>query len=198
MPRMRSNDGNVDSAGRFWIEAFVDPEIADPTEEDVLFLLDHDGSLTIKHQGATIPNGISFSLKDDTMFFTGSPSQNVYAFDYDRETATISNKRVFFHLDEEGVNPDGHAMDVDGNIWHACYGGFKVIRISSEGKITGVVHLPTRNISCCTFAGTTLYITSAKEAEPDKYPDSARFAGNLFRIDVGVEGVPKYKAKLNV
>ena len=193
---MRSNDGAVDSAGRFWVSAFVDPTIADVTEEDVLFLLGHDGKLTIKHQGAKIPNGLSWGLQDDVMFFTGSPSQNVYAFDYNQKAGTISNKRIFFHLDEEGVFPDGHAIDVEGNIWHALYGGSKVIRISPQGQITGTVHLPTRNITCCVFAGTTLFITSAKEVEPEKYRESDNFAGNLFSIDVGVEGMPKHMAKL--
>jgi sugar lactone lactonase YvrE len=197
--RMRSNDGAVDSSGRFWIEAFVDPEVEEPTKEDALFLMGHDGKLTIKHQGAVIPNGISWPTSDDKMFFTASPQQDVFVFDYNRETGEISNKKVFFHLDEEGVHPDGHIMDVEGNIWHACYGGGKVIRISPKGEITGVVHLPTRNITCVAFAGTSLYITSAAEKEGNKFPDSAKYAGNLFKVDdVGIEAMSKHKAKLDV
>ncbi|KAL2403053.1 hypothetical protein ABEF93_007031 [Exophiala dermatitidis] len=194
--RMRSNDGAVDTEGRFWFEAFVDPEIAEPTEEGVLFRLDHDGVLRTVHENMTIPNGITWNADNNKMFLTDSPPQNVYVFDYDPKTGDISNKKVFFHLDEEGIHPDGHAMDVNGNIWHACYGGSKVIRISPRGVVTGIIHLPTRNITCPTFAGTELFITSAKESEPDKYPDSAKFAGNLFRVDVGIQGMPKYRARL--
>ncbi|KAH0847946.1 putative calcium homeostasis protein Regucalcin [Fonsecaea pedrosoi] len=195
--RMRSNDGAVDTQGRFWVEAFVDPEISQVTDEGCLLRLDHDGTLQTMHEGMKIPNGITWNAGDSTMFLTDSPPQNVYAFDYDARTGAISNKRIFFHLDEEGVHPDGHAMDVEGNIWHACYGGSKVIRISPQGVVTGIVHLPTRNITCPTFAGTALFITSARESQPDKYPDSAKFAGNLFRVDVGVEGMPKYRARLD-
>ncbi|KAK7903613.1 rRNA-processing protein cgr1 [Exophiala xenobiotica] len=193
--RMRSNDGAVDTQGRFWVEAFVDPEIAEPTEEGCLFRLDHDGALRTMHENMTIPNGITWNADDNTMFLTDSPRGDVFEFDYDHKTGDISNKRVFFHLDEvdQGVNPDGHAMDVQGNIWHACYGGWKVIRISPQGEITGIIHLPTRNITCPTFAGTELFITSAKEAEPEKFPESAKFAGNLFKVDVGIKGMPKYK-----
>jgi sugar lactone lactonase YvrE len=46
------------------------------------------------------------------------------------------------------------------------------------------------------FVGTELFITSAKESEPDKFPDSAKFGGGLFNVDVGVKGVPKPKARL--
>jgi len=195
--RMRSNDGAVDTRGRFWVEAFVDPKVSELTEEGVLFRLDHDGTLHTVHEKMTIPNGLSWNAKDDTLFLTDSPAQNVYAFDYDAESGGVSNKRIFFHLDEEGIYPDGHAMDRDGQIWIALYGGSRVIRISPQGVVTGIIHLPTRNITCPTFAGTEMFITSAEEDEPEKYPESAKFAGNLFRVDVGVRGMPKYRALLN-
>ena len=194
---MRSNDGAVDTQGRFWVEAFNDPVLTELKEEGVLFRLDHDGTLNTIVEKMTIPNGITWNDGDNKMFLTDSPPQNVYAFDYDKQTGNLSNQRVFYHHEEPGVHPDGHAMDVEGNIWHACYGGSKVIRISPQGSVTGVVHLPTRNITCPTFVGTELYITSAKEAEPDKYPESAQFGGNLFRVDVGIEGMPKYNARLD-
>lgn len=194
---MRSNDGAVDSQGRFWVEAFDDPTITQVAPEGCLFRLDHDGTLHTMHENMLIPNGITWNQSDTTMFLTDSPPQNVYAFDFDKITGDVSNPRVFFHLDEPGVHPDGHAMDVEGNIWHACYGGSKVIRISPQGAITGVIHLPTRNITCPTFVGTELFITSAKEAEPDKYPGSAKFGGDLFRVDVGIEGMSKFEARLS-
>lgn len=193
---MRSNDGAVDSSGRFWVSAFVDPTIEEPTTEGVLFRLDQGGRLNVMQSDVTIPNGLSWNAKDDTMFFTDSPTQNVYAFDYDSASGSISNRRVFHHVDEPGIHPDGHAMDEEGNIWHACYGGSKVIRISRGGVVTGMIKLPTRNITCPAFAGTLLFITSAEEAEPGRFPDSARFGGALFAIDVGVRGLKKNKARL--
>ena len=89
-----------------------------------------------------------------------------------------------------------YVQDVEGHIWHACFSGSKVIRISPEGKVVGEVLLPTRCITSVAFVGTEIYITSAEEPEPEKYPHSAKFGGNVFRIDVGVEGLPKHKAKL--
>ena len=192
--RRRANDGAVDSAGRFWVETFEDPKLKDPTQVGNLYRFS-EGQLDEMETGMTIPNGISWTAKDDTMYLTDSPAKNVYAYDFDSVSGNISNKRIFFHLDEDCF-PDGHAMDLEGNIWHACYSGSKVIRISPQGKLTGVIKLPTRNITCPVFAGTTLFITSAKESEPDKYPDSAKYAGCLFKVDVGIAGMPKHKAKL--
>ena len=143
----------------------------------------------------TIPNGISWNDKDDTMFVTDTPAKNVYAYDFDQASGNISNKRVFYHHEQDSF-PDGHAMDVEGNIWHACYHGSKVIRISPEGKVTGEISLPARNITCPVFAGTSLYITSAAEDDPKSYPDAVRYAGSVFKVDVGVAGRPKHKARL--
>ena len=178
------------------IEIFTDPTIKDPGSEGKLFRLDPDGKLRTMYENITIPNGISWNAEDNTMFLTDSPAQNVYAFDFDAKSGDISNKRVFFHLDEDGIHPDGHAMDVEGCIWHACFHGSKVIRISPEGKVIGEVSLPTNCITCLAFVGTEIYITSAEEPDPIKYPDSARFGGNVFRVDVGVEGMPTHKARI--
>jgi sugar lactone lactonase YvrE len=74
--------------------------------------------------------------------------------------------------------------------------GSRVERISQEGKVSGVIHLPTRSITSCVFVDTDLFITSAKEFHPEKYPDSVKFAGNVFKVNVGVKGMPIYKARL--
>ncbi len=180
-----------------FVEAFVDPEVEEPTSEAVTFRLNRDGSLKTLIEGSTIPNGISWTADDKTMYFVETPAQTIYAYDFDSTAGTISDRRVHLHLAEEGVYPDGHAMDVEGNIWQACFGGGKVIRISSKGEITGVVYLPTRSITCPTFVGTELFITSAKEPDPEKYPESAMNEGNLFKVDVGIQGMPKHKARLS-
>jgi sugar lactone lactonase YvrE len=64
---MRANDGAVDSSGRFWVEIFTDPTIKAPGEEGMLFRLDTDGQLRTMQDHVTIPNGLSWNAKDDTM-----------------------------------------------------------------------------------------------------------------------------------
>jgi sugar lactone lactonase YvrE len=193
--RMRSNDGAVDSEGRFWVGTMNDPLVKEPSDEGVLFRLDTDGTLhRVIEKGPVIPNSISWNEKNDTMFLSDSPENNLLAFDFDAATGNISNKRVFFHNDEDS-HIDGHVRDVEDYIWHACYGGSKVIRISPEGKVVGEISFPTRNITCPVFVGTELYVTSAEEEDPEKYPESAKFAGNLFRVEVGIKGRPRSKAR---
>lgn len=196
---MRSNDGAVDSAGRFWLGTMNDPEEAEVTNEGVLFRLDVDGSVHRILEQTTVSNGISWNEKDDTMYWTDSGTNDVCAFDFDAKTGNISNKRVFYHHQngDAAGTPDGHSRDVEGNIWHACYGGSRVIKISPSGELIGEILLPTRNPTSPVFVGTELFITTAKEDEPDRYPESAKYAGGVFRVDVGVEGMPKHRARIS-
>ncbi|ETN38629.1 uncharacterized protein HMPREF1541_06666 [Cyphellophora europaea CBS 101466] len=187
--RFRANDGGVDSRGRFWVEAFVDPTVGEPDRDGCLMRLDgfdgRKGKLTTVLEGVTIPNGISWSEDDGTMFFTDSPRQEVGRFEYVAGTGEVGERKVLYRHEVEGEFPDGHVMDVEGNIWHAVYGGAKVIRISPQGEVTGVVRLPVKNVTCPVFVGTELYITTAKDE------DGGKWAGSLFRCEVGVEGVKK-------
>lgn len=199
--RCRSNDGGVDTRGRFWVEVFVDPEVdgSGGEGEGVLMRLDFEdgeeakgkgkGKLVKVVDGVTIPNGISWSADDRTMFFTDSPAQTVYKMKYEPGSGEVSERGEFYRHKQEGEFPDGHVMDVEGNVWHAVYGGGKVIRISPEGVVTGLVRLPVTNVTCPVFVGTELFITTAKQ-------EGEKWAGSLFRVDVGVEGVKKREVSL--
>lgn len=98
---MRFNDGAVDSRGRYWAGAMNDPKVHEPTDEGVLFRLDPDLKLHRMIEKVTIPNGMGWSADDKRMFFTDTPTKNIFQFDYDAATGEISNRRVFFHCESE-------------------------------------------------------------------------------------------------
>ena len=58
----------------------------------------------------------------------------------------------------------------------------------------GEISIPNaRMITCPAFVDEDLFITSAEEEEPDKYPDSVKLGGSLFKVAVGVKGMPVHK-----
>ena len=191
---MRANDGAVDAKGRFWLGIMNDPAVQSSlTNEGVLFRLDPNLSLHRILTGLTIPNGISFTHDNTKFFFTDSVKGSIDVFDFDDATGDISNRRVFWKSPEQGCVPDGHCMDEEGYIWAAIFGGSKVVRISPSGKVVAEILLPTRCVTCPCFVGADLYITTAAEEEPGKYPESAKLAGSLFRCSVGVKGARRYR-----
>ena len=127
------------------------------------------------------------------MYFTDSPSGNIFNNKFDLKTGGTSDREVFFHLrktNEEWPVPDGPALDVEGNQWVALCSGGKVLKISPEGKVLGEIRLHTWHITCPALVGMNLYISSTVEDEPEEYPESVKFGGSLFKVDVGVEGAP--------
>ncbi|KAK5017671.1 hypothetical protein BJ546DRAFT_902924 [Cryomyces antarcticus] len=203
--RMRGNDGAVDSRGRYWAGAMNDPLVKEPSDEGVLFRLDPDLSLHRILSNVTIPNGISWSADDRTMYFTDSPSGQITAYDFAATTGRISNPRPFFRIPSSGPLaggvPDGHAVDADGYLWVAIFGTGRVVRLVPDGgrdgrragEVVALVELPTRCVSCPGFVGEELLVTSAEEEDPDGYPESKRFQGAVFRVHVGIGGMKLHR-----
>jgi sugar lactone lactonase YvrE len=143
-----------------------------------------------------IPNGTTWNKADNTMFFADSPDKTIYAFDYDPATGDVSNKRPFFTMPEdnrygENAVPDGHCIDEEGYMWTALHDGGRVLRISPEGEVVAEVKVPTSQTTCPCFVGDELFITSAGGGEKpvDEY------AGSVFKINVGVRGLKRFKFK---
>ncbi|GAB1735961.1 hypothetical protein NU219Hw_g6019t1 [Hortaea werneckii] len=192
--RMRSNDGAVDAAGRFFVGAMNDPVVTGTfTDEGMLFRLDPDGSLHRVKEQITIPNGISWSHDNKSVYFTNSPTQKIMKYPYDLSTGTIdwAHGETFFQCPYAGGFPDGHAQDAEGYFWIALFGTGKVVRVAPEGgEIVAEIEFPTRCVTCPGFVGTELFVTSAAEEEPERYAWSTKCQGSLYRIDVGVRGAP--------
>jgi len=184
------NDGAVDTSGRFWAGAMNDPTVTSPSDEGVVFRLDPDLELHRMIEGVTIPNSIGWSADDKAMFFTDTPTKTISKFDYDAATGNISNRRAYFRYEGEEGAPDGFAIDVEGCIWTAIYGAGKVLRISPQGQVIGEISLPTRCVSCPRFVGEDLIMTTAVEEDPKAKPESSRYGGSVFRLGVGVSGMP--------
>lgn len=141
-----------------------------------------------------IPNSISFSPDRRTLYYTHSTARTVHAYDYAVDAdGAVSNPRVFYRHDGAG-EPDGHRVDVDGNIWHAVYGEGRVLKISPRGELVGQVTVPTRNVTCCEFVGTELFITTAAD-DGGEDARSRELGGAVFRVDVGMTGLRPFRFK---
>lgn len=131
------------------------------------------------------------------MYFTDSPSGTITAYPYNPETGevSISEGKPFFKV-EQGV-PDGHCQDEEGCLWVANHGAGKVWRVNPQGETIAQVELPTRCVTCPAFCGTELFITTMKEVDPDNHPESTKYQGAVFKVDVGVRGSPLNKFKMS-
>jgi sugar lactone lactonase YvrE len=173
---LRFNDGRCDRASRFWVGTLKDPSF-DPV--GVLYRIEPDGRATPMRTGIQVPNSIAWSPDGKTMYFADSPRHKIWAFDYDADSGSMRNERVFA-VPHPGF-PDGSCVDADGCLWNAEWGAGRVVRYTPAGKIDRVIDVPALNPSCCCIGGPrmdTLYITTADGA-------------GLFAAQPGVSGLPE-------
>lgn len=110
-------------------------------------------------------NGLAFSPDGRTMYLSDSHplSQQVWAFDYDIDSGTPSNQRLFIDMRQHPGRPDGAAVDADGCYWTCANDAGCLLRFTPAGQLDRTIALPMGKPSMCTFGGPgleTLLVTS--------------------------------------
>lgn len=161
-----------------------------------LYRLDPDHTLTKLLDGIGVSNGMGFMPDLRGLYYTDSPTRNIYRFDYDRATGNISNQRVFVQTpDGEGV-PDGLTVDAEGYVWSARWDGGVLVRYTPDGEEERRIVFPARKVSSVTFGGpdyTDIYVTTAGGDQKASEGDGA---GALFRLRLGIQGKPEFRSKI--
>lgn len=182
LPGNRMNDGACDRAGRFFAGTMAADECPGA---GALYMLAPDRRVTRVLTGVGISNGIGWSPDERRMYYIDSLAYRVDLFDYDPGTGAVSGRRTFASLGGGEVLPDGLAVDSEGGVWVALWGGGQLRRYAPDGSLTATVPVPAANVTSCAFGGPdlrTLYLTTA--AGPGESP------GALFAGRAAVAGLP--------
>ena len=188
LPGNRFNDGYVDGGGNLWFGSMDDAQ-AEATGS--LYRLDRHGTLARADAGYIIANGPAISPDGRTLYHTDTPLRRVYAFDL-RPDGVLSGKRVFLQL-PQGSRPDGMAVDSEGHLWIALFGGGRIERYSAAGRLAGTVRFPCTNITKLAFGGAdlrTAYVTTAWKGLTPEERREQPLAGGLFAFRVDTPGLP--------
>jgi sugar lactone lactonase YvrE len=196
-PAIRFNDGKCDAAGRFWVGTMA---LSEEDNKGNLFVVETDLSVKKKIENVSISNGIAWNRDKTIMYYINTPTNYVFAFDYNIENGEINNQRVALDLTHENGFADGMTIDEEGMLWIAFYSGWRVARYNPEnGELLKQIELPVENVSCCTFGGqelNDLYITTANKGMSEEALKQQPLAGSLFVVkDCGFKGLPAAKFK---
>jgi sugar lactone lactonase YvrE len=185
----RFNDGRVDAQGRFWIATMVEDARRAAPESASLYRFDARG-LSVQQGGVRIGNGLCVSPDGGTLYFADSPRQAMYAFDLDQAAGTLSRRRLFATV-THGY-PDGAAVDCEGCVWSARWGGGQLVRHAPDGAVREILALPVMHPTCVAFGGADLrlmLITSAQHGSNEGDPAAGSVL--IFRSDVA--GLPGHR-----
>jgi sugar lactone lactonase YvrE len=190
MAGMRFNDGRCDRQGRFRAGTMLmDMPAAQPV--GLLYALKGD-TLEPLADGLMVPNGLAFSPDGRTMYLSDSHPkvQQIWAYDYDIETGTPSNRRLFVDMNPLPGRPDGAAVDEDGCYWICANDAGLVHRFTPAGTLDRSLELPVKKPAMCAFGGAgldTLYVTSIRPEGVDLADQP--LAGGVFALHPGVRGL---------
>lgn len=194
---MRFNDGRCDRQGRFLAGTMLMDMGSSQSEGCVYSYQIRSNSarqLVKLLDGFKTPNGLAFSPDGRTMYLSDShPSvQLIWAFDYDTESGTPSNRRVFVDMNPVPGRPDGAAVDADGCYWICGNDAGLVHRFTPQGKLDQSLAVPVKKPAMCAFGGTgldTLFVTSIRPQGIDL--SDQPLAGGVFALHPGVRGLPE-------
>ncbi len=193
LPGNRFNDGHVDAQGTLWFGSMDD---AEEQASGILYRFD-GASAEPKDAGYVITNGPALSPDGRTLYHTDTLDKRIYAFDLDL-AGSLSNKRPFVEL-KDGGYPDGMAVDAEGCLWVATFGGWRIDRFDAAGHKVGEVRFPCANVTKLAFGGDdlrTVYATTARKGLSSEELAAQPLAGGLFSFRVETPGLPQQLLQL--
>jgi sugar lactone lactonase YvrE len=188
---MRFNDGRCDRQGRFWAGSmFMDMQQG--AHVGALYRVDGEGRLHQQLKDMIVPNGLAFSPCGTRMYLSDShPNvQKIWTFDYDIDSATPHNQRLFVDMRAFPGRPDGAAIDADGCYWICGNDAGQVHRLTPDGRLDRSLSVPVKKPAMCAFGGAnldTLFVTSIRPAGIDL--SDQPLAGGVFALRPGVQGL---------
>jgi xylono-1,5-lactonase len=180
------NDLVADSAGRVLVGTLRSDPFADASERVTgeCWRIEAEGRATELYGGVALTNGIGFSPDGSVLYHADTANHGLWAHDVD-EAGAVSNRRFLVQRDD--FQPDGIAVDAEGVVWAADFGGGAVRGFSPTGDEVGRIEVPATLITSVCFGGADLrdvYIVTA-----DNSDDPSR-QGTIFRTRAAVAGVP--------
>lgn len=189
----RFNDGHVDAKGRLWFGSMDNGE-----EEATGALYRFDGAqVASMDAGYIITNGPALSPDGRTLYHTDTLAKRIHAFHLTPNGA-LESKRTFIELEAPG-HPDGMAVDADGHLWVATFGGWRIDRFDPQGKKVGEVRFPCSNITKLAFGGAdlrTVYVTTARKGLSEEQLQRQPLAGGLFTFRSETPGLAQHLLRM--
>ncbi|PBP57751.1 SMP-30/gluconolactonase/LRE family protein [Pseudomonas syringae] len=191
-PGNRANEARCDARGHLWLGSMqnnIDAEGGDVPlvrRSGGLFRVEPDARVTRLLDGQGIVNTLLWNEEGSVLYSADTLDDVIYRYPVLADGA-LGPRQVWAAKHDRG-SPDGSAMDAEGYVWNARWGGNCLIRFAPDGSVDRVVELPVSHPTSCVFGGPdlqTLYVTSAAPADAN-----GRFDGALLMAQVGVKGTP--------
>ena len=148
-PAVRMNEGACDAAGRLYCGSL---DYTYRPGAGTLYRLDPDLSVHVALESMTIPNGLVWP-QSGVAAHADTADRKVYRYEFDLVTGVFGDRDVLIDFADVEGSPDGMALDAEGGLWIALWGGREVRRYDSSGLLTDTIPLEVSNPTSCAIGG---------------------------------------------
>ncbi|MGW3406313.1 SMP-30/gluconolactonase/LRE family protein [Streptomyces zhihengii] len=170
VPGRRGNDAAIAPDGSLWAGTMRYDEAPGG---GTLTRYAADGAATPLLPSVAVSNGTGWSPDGRRVYYIDTPTRRIDVVDLESDVPFPEARRPLAVV-EDGVGwPDGLAVDADGCVWVALWGGGAIRRYTPDGRLDRVLELPVLRPTACAFGGadlTDLYITSARTGLDAPHP----------------------------
>lgn len=191
-PDHRLNEAKADPQGRLWVGS-ISTLGRFPTS--ALYRVNKDTSIDVVISNISVPNTMVWLPSGEEMLFADSPRKVIWRYRYDPDSGALFDQRIFADCSDYEGMPDGAAVDAEGGVWVADFGGGMIRRYDQHGLISDRVELPASQVTSCAFAGAALdelVIITTKRLLSDAQRKTQVHAGDLFVVSPDVPGLPPH------
>jgi sugar lactone lactonase YvrE len=182
------NDMVVDGKGNAYVGNFGYDIMAHATRKGAeVVLVTPEGAARVVASGLQCPNGSVVTADGKTLIVGESMGRKMTAFDI-KPDGSLARQRVWAEVDE-GVVPDGCALDAEGAIWLAAPMTNELLRLHEGGRISERVKFP-RPVIACALGGVdrrTLFVISSDSIDFEEC--RAKRPSRIETMEVAVPGV---------
>jgi gluconolactonase len=184
-PLRAPNDLTLDSHGGFY---FSDPGGSREAPIGTVHYVDSQGTTHLAAGGMRVPNGLVLSLDGKTLYVAETVPNRIVKFPV-LAPGELGESQLFAdlpHRNGHQAEPDGLAIDSDGNLYVAHLGTNSVKVLDPQGKLIRELATPNYDTSNLVFGGpemNQLYVTGS-------VGHRSNTPGRVYRLDLGaVRGI---------
>jgi L-arabinonolactonase len=160
-----------------------------------VYSFDGERVTRIIDSGFEICNGPCWSPDGKTFYLADTGPNVIYAYDYDTESGTVSNRRIFADISEFDGLPDGATVDAEGRVWWTFVrGSGSLVGFNPDGSVHQHVRTAIRWMTSIQFGGGgfgEVYLTSM-HPERIGLGETVPNPGALFACELpGAIGLPE-------
>ncbi|MEW2554273.1 SMP-30/gluconolactonase/LRE family protein [Streptomyces zhihengii] len=170
VPGRRGNDAAIAPDGSLWAGTMRYDEAPGG---GTLTRYAADGAATPLLPSVAVSNGTGWSPDGRRVYYIDTPTRRIDVVDLESDVPFPEARRPLAVVEDGAGWPDGLAVDADGCVWVALWGGGAIRRYTPDGRLDRVLELPVLRPTACAFGGadlTDLYITSARTGLDAPHP----------------------------